>query len=258
MSFAKKTIEGFDKLIRRNREMAGRIKALERRMAVLDGLAGGVVRNKLAPLTAPGSPVNMLGEWLVATIIGEHPEHVGERVYQATVCEPTAHGIWAPIDLSITVIGYPLSGTGEQASERPMFGEGEYVLVRWDGRDPVNNIDFYHAQSMRTNNFSGKVTACDRVSGFAKVRRGSGTLGSLTVDAEDEEVVVWCGKYPFLRVDDNVTCVDAGPGVTPKYTVIDRVSGVVYTEPTVGSLCDTQDNGGGMCSNCCNSTVGAS
>jgi len=268
MSLAGQILEGFRTQARRNKALAARVHALEQRLAKQEREQGRFLQYSLAPLMAPGSPLLQLGENVIARIDGEHPDHTGERIYQATVQVATAHGEWSPEDepLQLTVIGYPQSGDGSEVSHRPTFLSGAYVLVRWDGRDPDEATaeelrEFYHAIPLNPAGscWWGIVTQCDKLSGFAKVRQASGEIGSLTVDdAGSDEITVFVGKGSFVRVDDEVQCVPNKAGATPEYTAHRIIEGIIWEEPDADTeLAPNQDNPN-ECSTCCDETVSAS
>lgn len=103
-----------------------------------------------------------------------------------------------------------------------------------------------------TRNFWGIVTECARTSATIKVRKATGTIGSLTViNEESEEITVWVGPYHHLCLDDEVFCWRNPTGISPGYTADLRVLGICYTEPDTEDLCEDQDAGGGVDNSCC-------
>lgn len=229
MSFPQLTIQAFAKLIQRNRTMSARIKALEKRVAKLDRQSAGVIQSELYPSTAPGSPVWLIGEWIVGRVTGEHEDYPNERIYAATVQEATAHGEWADTDTTVCVIGYPRSGHGgNYVSDRPTMRAGQYVLIRWEGRDETHeqeaHKDFYHAFPISfEQNAAGVITSCDKDSGLCKVKLAEGVMNYLL--ASGEEVDAYIGIHPWHREGDNVALMHMGPGITPAYIVVDKIRG---------------------------------
>jgi hypothetical protein len=108
----------------------------------------------------------------------------------------------------------------------------------------------------QTENFSAKITACDRATGKAKVKKAQGTIGALTLIAGADDIVVWAGKEPWHRNGDEVLVAPTGPGATPEWAIVlnyTLILNATNAEPTAGELASTQD-APGQCV-CCDDEV---
>ena len=113
-------------------------------------------------------------------------------------------------------------------------------------------------------NWWAKITECDKTTGFAKVKKCEGEIGSLTIITGTPEVIVFLGIEPFGRMGDGVDeetgdeclCVWNGKGITPEWTAHVPIVGICHTEPDEDTeLSDVQDDGGGLCTTCCTDSV---
>ncbi len=106
-------------------------------------------------------------------------------------------------------------------------------------------------------NYSAIITACDKVTGKAKVKRASGTIGALTIVSGASETVVWMGKESWSRVGDEVLVAPAGPGVDPEGIIVANytlILNATNAEPLAGELAGTQDDPG-QCGTCCTDSI---
>lgn len=76
----------------------------------------------------------------------------------------------------------------------------------------------------------GTIVTCDWVSGLATVQRATGTIGGLEA-SEDDPVEAWNGPYGWHRAGDEVFCVANPDGISPAWTIVDKVAGLGAFDP---------------------------
>jgi len=87
----------------------------------------------------------------------------------------------------------------------------------------------------------GIIQSCDYAAGTADVKRAVGELGSLS--AIGDEIECWQGLGSWHTEGEEVYVVPSGPGVTPRWTIIQQIRGARHYEPPDGGeLAEDQDD----------------